>query len=281
MADPLSDRGFPAAKRFGGEALPRVREPHADPRLPLPPAARADRRGPPLRQPDGDLARRRPLQVAGDAGQRRARAVLHRRRLATGRSSQKWAETVPKTLRNPLYHWTHLELKRPFGIADRLLGPGDGRAASGTSATRGLPQPEFSCRGIMRQMNVVLVCTTDDPVDTLEHHQRRSPQTAPFADPGPAGVPARQGAWPSRSPAAFNAWVDRLAAAAGRGDPRLSTTLVEALAPAARLLPRRGLPPLRPRPRDGLRRGLHRSRDPRRSSRRLRAGKAASTRRSR
>ena len=82
---------------------------------------------------------------------------------------EKWADVAPKTLRNPLYHWTHLELKRPFGISDRLLNP---RTARGiweqTSAM--LARDDMSCRGIMRQMNVVLVSTTDDPVDSLEYH---------------------------------------------------------------------------------------------------------------
>ncbi len=95
-------------------------------------------------------------------------------RYCTGNASdwekfEKWAETVPKTLRNPLYHWTHMELKRPFGISDRLFGPDTARHVWDYCNER-LRQAEFSCRGIMRQMNVVLVCTTDDPADRLEHH---------------------------------------------------------------------------------------------------------------
>jgi len=82
----------------------------------------------------------------------------------------KWAETVPKTLRNPIYHWTHLELNRPFGINDRLLSPATARGIWDHCNER-LHQPEFSCRGIMRQMNVEVVCTTDDPADSLEHHR--------------------------------------------------------------------------------------------------------------
>src|SRR5208283_2334352 len=82
---------------------------------------------------------------------------------------EQWAETVPKTLRNPLYHWTHLELKRPLGIGDRLLSPGTAREIWDRAAAA-LARPEFSCRGIMRQMNVVVACTTDDPTDSLEHH---------------------------------------------------------------------------------------------------------------
>ncbi|MDR2438275.1 MAG: glucuronate isomerase [Planctomycetaceae bacterium] len=84
---------------------------------------------------------------------------------------EKWAETTPKTLRNPLYHWTHLELKRPFGIADRLLCS-DTANSIWEEANAKLQQPEFSARGIMRQMNVRLVCTTDDPADSLEYHRK-------------------------------------------------------------------------------------------------------------
>jgi glucuronate isomerase len=81
---------------------------------------------------------------------------------------EKWAHTVPYTLRNPLYHWTHMELRRPFGISN-LLNPDTARDIYDKS-TAMLNTAEFSARGIMRKMNVELVCTTDDPVDNLEHH---------------------------------------------------------------------------------------------------------------
>lgn len=83
---------------------------------------------------------------------------------------EKWAETVPRLLRNPLYHWTHLELARPFGITDRLLSPSTARSIWDDCNAR-LATPEFSTRGIMRQMKVEIVCTTDDPVDSLEYHE--------------------------------------------------------------------------------------------------------------
>jgi glucuronate isomerase len=82
----------------------------------------------------------------------------------------KWAEVVPYTLRNPLYHWTHLELKRPFGISGRLLSV-DTASGIWDEANSKLQLPQFSTRGIMRQMNVELVCTTDDPIDSLEYHK--------------------------------------------------------------------------------------------------------------
>jgi len=83
---------------------------------------------------------------------------------------QKWAETVPYTLRNPLYHWTHLELQRYFDIHDILSG--DNAMDIYTHCTQKLQTPEFSVRNLLRKMNVVNICTTDDPIDSLEHHQK-------------------------------------------------------------------------------------------------------------
>ena len=99
-------------------------------------------------------------------------------RFITGKASDwekfsRWAETVPKTIRNPLYHWTHLELNRPFGIADRLLDSSTAKSIWDECNTK-LATREFSVQGIQRQMNVEVVCTTDDPVDTLEFHQMLS-----------------------------------------------------------------------------------------------------------
>jgi glucuronate isomerase len=93
----------------------------------------------------------------------------------TGKASdfekfQKWAETVPSVMRNPLYHWTHMELLRPFGVK-KILKPETAKEIY-DECTAKLQTPEFSVRGIIRQMNVEVVCTTDDPVDTLEYHQK-------------------------------------------------------------------------------------------------------------
>ena len=123
----------------------------------------------------------------------------------------KWAETVPQILRNPIYHWSHMELRRPFGITDRLFGPETAKSVWEECNAR-LAQPEFSARGIMKHFGVVLVCTTDDPTDSLEHH------AAVAADPTfdvqmlPAFRPDKGMA--VESPEAFNAWVARLAEAA-------------------------------------------------------------------
>ena len=81
---------------------------------------------------------------------------------------QKWAETVPSTLRNPLYHWTHLELKKPFGITKLLNGNTAAEIYDEASAL--LNTADFSTRNILRKMKVEVVCTTDDPVDSLQHH---------------------------------------------------------------------------------------------------------------
>ncbi len=93
----------------------------------------------------------------------------------TGKASdwekfKQWAATVPYTLRNPLYHWTHLELQRYFGI-DALL---DARSAKDIyqQANTRLALPELRTQGILKSMNVAVVCTTDDPCDTLEAHQQ-------------------------------------------------------------------------------------------------------------
>ncbi len=82
-----------------------------------------------------------------------------------------WAKTVPKTLRNPLYHWTHMELKKPFGISNILLNETTATEVWEKCNAR-LAEKDFSTRGIIKQMNVELICTTDDPIDSLEYHQK-------------------------------------------------------------------------------------------------------------
>ena len=84
---------------------------------------------------------------------------------------EKWAETVPYTFRNPLYHWTHLELQTAFGI-DKLLNPETAREIYDRCNDMLQNDPEMTARGLMRKYGVEVVCTTDDPVDSLEHHKR-------------------------------------------------------------------------------------------------------------
>lgn len=82
---------------------------------------------------------------------------------------KKWAETVPYTMRNPLYHWTHMELQNPFGVYD-LLKPATARYIYDT-CTEQLQTPEFAVQSLLRQREVQVICTTDDPTDDLAHHQ--------------------------------------------------------------------------------------------------------------
>lgn len=83
---------------------------------------------------------------------------------------EKWAETVPHTLGNPLYHWTHLELKDPFGIGGVILNPDNARAIY-DACNEKLQDREFSARALLRRADVRVVCSTDDPIDSLEHHK--------------------------------------------------------------------------------------------------------------
>jgi glucuronate isomerase len=122
---------------------------------------------------------------------------------------QAWAKIVPSCLRNPLYHWTHLELKRYFGIDDLLDERSAGRIWA--RANEQLQSPRLSARGILGKFCVKAVCTTDDPADPLTHHERIAA----------AGLPTK--VYPTfradrvmdpHQPDAFNPWVDRLAATA-------------------------------------------------------------------
>ncbi|MDQ2864012.1 MAG: glucuronate isomerase, partial [Bacteroidota bacterium] len=83
---------------------------------------------------------------------------------------EKWAETVPYTLRNPLYHWTHIELQRYFDIHE-LLNADNARKIY-DECTQKLQTKEYSVRSLLRKMNVAVVCTTDDPIDNLEFHKK-------------------------------------------------------------------------------------------------------------
>jgi glucuronate isomerase len=123
---------------------------------------------------------------------------------------EKWAETVPYTMRNPLYHWTHLELRRAFGV-DTLLKPETARDIF-EECTAKLRTPEYSARGLMKQFNVETVCTTDDPIDSLEHHislakEGFSVKVLPTWRPDKAMA--------VENPAAFRAYIEQLSAVSG------------------------------------------------------------------
>ncbi len=130
--------------------------------------------------------------------------------LITGSASprekfQAWAETVPYTLRNPIHHWTHLELRRYFGI-DKLLGS-DTADEIWEKANARLAEDDFSVQGILKKFRVEMVGTTDDPADSLDHHHAIAA----------AGLPTKvcptfrpDKAFGVDQPAAFNAWIDKL-----------------------------------------------------------------------
>ncbi len=119
---------------------------------------------------------------------------------------EKWAQTVPYTLRNPLYHWTHLELKNPFGITDKLLGPDTAREIYDT-CSKMLQRPDFSVRNIMRKMNVKVICTTEGPLDTLEAHRQIAEDG--FEIKVHAAFRPDKGLTVEDIPA-FNEWLDKL-----------------------------------------------------------------------
>ena len=117
------------------------------------------------------------LWLGGDHYKWRAmRANGVEERYITGDASdwekfEKWAETIPYCFRNPLYHWTHLELKTAFGI-DKRLNPETARDIYDECNRQLRDDPSKTARGLMRLYNVEVVCTTDDPVDSLGHHRR-------------------------------------------------------------------------------------------------------------
>ncbi|MBN1118968.1 MAG: glucuronate isomerase [Bacteroidales bacterium] len=123
---------------------------------------------------------------------------------------EKWAETIPHTLRNPLFHWTHLELKAYFGVTD-ILSPKT--AESIYEKASGMLQTEnFRVQGLLEMMNVEVVCTTDDPIDSLEHHiaiAKSGAKTKVFPTWRPDKSMAVQ------NPKAYNEYLDKLSEVSG------------------------------------------------------------------
>jgi glucuronate isomerase len=153
----------------------------------------------------------------------------------TGRASDHgsflaWARTVPALVGNPLHHWTHLELRRYFGITETL----DERSAERIwqACNERIAGPDFGARALLRRMRVKAVCTTDDPADSLEHHAAyatyRAGAAAPPDEPvmAPAFRPDRALAF--ETPGAWREYLPRLSAAAGV-EIRTYRTLVDAL----------------------------------------------------
>ena len=123
---------------------------------------------------------------------------------------EKWAETVPYTMRNPLYHWTHLELKTAFGI-NKILNKDTAREIF-DECNEKLAMPEYSARGMMTRYNVEAVCTTDDPIDSLEYHI--ATRNSGFATKMlPTWRPDK--AMAVEVPADFRAYIEKLAEVSG------------------------------------------------------------------
>ncbi|MBP1839883.1 glucuronate isomerase [Formosa algae] len=116
--------------------------------------------------------------IKGDHYKWRAMRTLGiKEEFITGNSSDKdkflnWAKTVPYTMRNPLYHWTHLELARYFDITELLNEKSAEKIWDETKMK--LNSGAYSCRGLLKKVNAELVCTTEDPIDSLEYHHQLS-----------------------------------------------------------------------------------------------------------
>jgi glucuronate isomerase len=135
-------------------------------------------------------------------------------RAITGEASdwekfESWARTVPHTLRNPLYHWTHLELRFPFGVRGKLLGPDTAREVY-DHCNRKLGEDGFTTQGLLRQFDVRVVCSTDDPVDDLAPHARHAQRADAFTKLYPTWRPDK--ALALHDLTGWNAWLDALGA---------------------------------------------------------------------
>ena len=153
---------------------------------------------------------------------------VHEEYITGGRSSwekfSKWAETVPYTMRNPLYHWTHLELKRVFDI-DKLLSPATARDIFEECNAK-LATEEFRGQALIKKFNVETVCTTDDPADDLRWHKQILDK--PF---GVKVIPAWRPdkAMAIENPEAYKEYIQKLSEAADM-EIRTYSDLIEALA---------------------------------------------------
>lgn len=148
---------------------------------------------------------------------RAMRALGIHEKYITGNASDKdkflkWAETVPYTVRNPLYHWTHLELQRYFGIDEILTANNAEEIYDRTSHM--LQQESHHTIGLLQHKKVEYLCTTDDPTDSLEHHKNISdkeisPQVFPTFRPDKA--------FAVEDVAAYNVYLEKLATVVGTG----------------------------------------------------------------
>jgi glucuronate isomerase len=151
-------------------------------------------------------------------------------RFCTGDASdwekfEAWARTVPYTLRNPLYHWTHLELRNPFGIKGKVLNPDTAREIY-DHCNKLLATDDFTTQGLLRHFKVLVVCTTDDPIDSLEHHAKHAQNPKAGTKLLPTWRPDK--ALALHDLELWNGWVDRLEQVAA-GKVNSYGTLLDAL----------------------------------------------------
>ena len=123
-----------------------------------------------------------------------------------------WAQTVPYTLRNPLYHWTHMELANPFGVKGRLLDRSTAREIY-DHCNRKLAQGDFTTQGLLKHFNVMVVCSTDDPVDSLAAHRQHGKNAGTTTKLLPTWRPDKAMAVADLH--GWNLWVDKLQAVSG------------------------------------------------------------------
>ncbi len=120
---------------------------------------------------------------------------------------EKWAEVIPYAIRNPLYHWTHLELQRFFGI-NEILNPSSAKSIY-DECNKQLKTEGFKARSLMEKMNVEIVCTTDDPLDDLKYHRQIREEGYNNVKVYPAWRPDK--AMAIDKPGDFNDYVNKLA----------------------------------------------------------------------
>lgn len=154
---------------------------------------------------EGDHYKWRGMRTAGIDEQYCTGGASHREKFDA------WASTVPQTLGNPLYHWTHLELRRYFGITE-LLSPSTADTVWEKANTL-LADPAFGARGLLKMQNVETVCTTDDPADSLEHHISHRKAGSPDVTMLPAFRPDK--VYALSDPAVWKAYMVKLSASAG------------------------------------------------------------------
>lgn len=169
-----------------------------------------------------DIAKNRQFEnisevwLAGDHYKWRAMRTLGiDEKFITGSASDEekfsqWAQAVPYTMRNPLYHWTHLELKRYFGI-EKLLNS-DSAKEIYSATTSLLKKPEYATQGLLKKMKVEVICGTDDPADSLEFYQA--------IGKNPIGITVLPTFRPDKSfavenPQAYKTYLEKLGAASG------------------------------------------------------------------